>query len=153
MSPKFALQSVLDYRHSRVEGLEIELAELLKEARQYQELLNKLVQLKLNLLAELTERQAGEMDLFAIRHLRGNIQVVDTHSDQTRAAIVEVNQRVNAKRLEMVQARQEEETLNILKEKEIDRFKLEQSQAEGRQTDDVYISQAFRRHQSGEAFL
>ncbi len=153
MPPKFALQPVLDFRHSKVEALEIELAELLKEAQKFQNILNSLKELIADLLIELSDRQKGDIDLFAIQHLRGNIQLVEGRIEQVKAALVEANQRVELKRLEMVQARQEEETLHILKNKEIERFKEEQNLIENRQMDDVYISQAFRRQQAGEAYL
>ena len=77
MPPKFALQSVLDFRHSKVKSLEIQLAELLQVAQQYQTLLARLEEIQGELISELEERQRGEMDLFAIQHLRGNIQLVE----------------------------------------------------------------------------
>jgi len=153
MPPKFTLQPVLDYRHSRVEGLEIELAELLNLLQQHQDLLDKLQALQVGLLVDLSEKQMGEMDLFAIQHLRSNIQLVEDKIEQVKAALVEMQHKVDAKRTEVILARQGEETLKTLKDKEVKRLKLEQAQIEVRQVDDVYISQAYHKRQAGEAYL
>ena len=72
--------------------------------------------------------------------------------ERAQAALAEANQRVEAKRAELVQAKQGEETLNILKGKEIERYQTEQVKIENQMIDDVYISQAFQHRKMGEAY-
>ena len=52
------------------------------------------------------------------------------------------------KRLDVVEARKSEESLNILKNKEIDRFNEEEKDKERHFQDDIYISQGFRQRRS-----
>jgi flagellar biosynthesis chaperone FliJ len=58
---------------------------------------------------------------------------------------LELARQVQAKQQELVAARQEEEVLVILKDKEVERYQAEQAQQENRLQDDIYIAQAHRR--------
>jgi flagellar export protein FliJ len=147
MPPKFSLQTVLDVRHSRVEAFEIELGELMTA---WQEGQNMLAALKANLnevYKELHQAQSGEMDLFAIDHLRANLKDIQNRIAQVEQALQILEQHIQEKRAELVAAKQAEETLRTLKTKEIDRYKIELALYESKQQDDVYISQAFRNKQ------
>jgi flagellar export protein FliJ len=147
MPPKFSLQTVLDVRHSRVEAFEIELGELMTA---WQEGQNMLAALKANLnevYKELHQAKSGEMDLFAIDHLRANLKDIQNRIAHVEQALEILEQRILEKRAELVGAKQAEETLRTLKTKEIDRYKIELALYESKQQDDVYISQAFRNKQ------
>jgi len=147
MPPKFSLQTVLDVRHIRVEGLEIELGDLLTAQ---QEALVMLASLHSNLrgvFAMLHQAQSGELDLFAINHLHANVRDLQARIAQVEAALRILEEKIENKRNELVSAKQAEETLQTLKKKEIDRYKTELALYENKQQDDVYISQGFRNKQ------
>jgi flagellar export protein FliJ len=144
MPPKFSLQAVLDVRHSRVEALEIELSELLMAQREGEAMLVSLKELQGNIFRLLQEQQSGEIDLFAVAHLRADLVLNQEKIAQVLEALKVLAGRIDAKRQEIVLARQAEETLGTLKRKEIERFNSEQAVRESRAQDDIYIAQAFR---------
>lgn len=148
MTPKFSLQSVLDYRHSRVEVLEVELGSLVQAQKRGQTLLEALQESRQRLYGELDERQRGEMDLFMIAQLRSNLKMVGERMAEQQARLQALAGQIQAKRDEVVVARQDEEVLENLKRKESDRWQAEQAQAENRMQDDLYIAQAYRSERS-----
>ncbi len=149
MAPKFSLQNVLDLRHGKVELLEGELAKLLS-ARQKMEDLLLYLRLKLTeLFDQLSKAQTGEMDLFKINVLHANILHLNQRIESVEIELAQQNQAVEAKRGELVRAKQDEETLEILKKKRLEVYEAEQVQIELRAQDDIYIARAFRNQQQG----
>ena len=148
MPPKFSLQTVLDVRHSRVESLEIELGRLRQEKHQKEALCEALSNAQDTLYENLHERMQGDVDLYLINHLRNNINNITQQIQQTQKAIQLLEDAIEQKRLEVVEAKKSEESLNILKNKEIERFNEEEKDKERRFQDDIYISQGFRQRRS-----
>ena len=148
MLAKFSLQSILDYRHSRVEGLEVELGQLLQAQQQAQSVLEALQFRHGHLIERLGKVQTGEIDLSQIAQLRTNIQMVEHQIVRQHNLINALVEKISAKRAEMIRAKQDEESLNTLKRKENDRFQVQLAQLENRQQDDAYISQGWRAAQS-----
>lgn len=148
MPRKFSLQPVLDYRHSLVDAMEVELAGLQAEKQRAVALLEKLYAFKEQLFQELHEQQNGEMNLQAIGHSRSNLKTVEDLIRQQSKTIEELDVRIKAKLAEVIQAKQDAETLVTLKNKEEERFKAEQARQESRLQDDIYIAQAHRRGNS-----
>ncbi len=145
MTPKFSLQPVLDYRHNRVEMLEVELSRLLQAQQRGQTFLEALKDSQARLFEQLNQCQQGEIDLFLLARLRSTLKVVNQHIQQQQERLRELAVQVQAKRQEVVTARQDEAALEILKNKEIERYQQEQAQQEKHQQDDVYISRAYHR--------
>jgi flagellar export protein FliJ len=145
MAPKFGLQSVLDFRHSRVEALELDFSKLQEVRRQGLEMQAAYRQNLSDIYTRLQAGQEGDIDLFAIQHLRQDSLTIKKQLDQIVEALALLDGRIEDKRKEIVAARQAEETLNTLKNKETDRWQAEQVLIEGKQQDNVYIAQAFRR--------
>lgn len=144
MPPTFNLQSVLDVRHSRVEALEIELGKMLALQQEVQRIYDLLLAQQAELFARLVEAQSGELDMFQISVLHANVLQNDEQVKRVAEELVKINSLVDAKRQELVEARQDEETLQILKRKRIEVFNAEQAIKEARTQDDIYIAQAFR---------
>ncbi len=144
MPPIFNLQSVLDVRHGRVEAIEIDLSKLLSLQQEVQTILDNLLTQQTELFEQLLEAQSGELDLFKITVLRADVLQNDEQVKRVREELVRVKSMVEAKRLELIEAKQEEETLQILKRKRIELFNAEQAEKEARTQDDIYIAQAFR---------
>jgi flagellar export protein FliJ len=145
MAPKFSLQPVLDYRHSRVEILEVELGRLVNSQQRSQTFLEALQSTRSRIYDQLTARQQGELDLMMISQLRSNLTAVNDRIAQQQLQLKELERQVQEKRQDVILARQDEEALNTLKKKEDEQRKINQDQQENRQQDDVYIAQAFRR--------
>jgi flagellar export protein FliJ len=145
MGPKFSLQAVLDFRHTRVETLEMELAKLQETYRQGLDMQTQCQDSLAQLYLQLQQEQNGELNLFNINHLRQDAHSTKERLEQIKQALAAVEERIEIKRQEIVSARQAEEALNILKEKENNRWAAEQVLVESRQQDNVYIAQAFRR--------
>jgi flagellar export protein FliJ len=149
MPPKFSLQTVLDIRHSKVEALEIKLGKLLFNLKEARGRMAAQQELQQQLFKDLYQKQSGQLDLFAVTSIRAEL-------DQVAHRIVSLEQSIEALKIQVVNQRQEiviakqsEEVLDILKEKEIERFKAEQTQQESKAQDDIYISQAFRQRSQG----
>jgi flagellar export protein FliJ len=145
MPPKFTLQPVLDYRHRRVEALEIELGRLLREKKRAEEKLQSLFNRQYELLEEIRAVQEGELDMPRIRQLYNGLTNLQKMIDQQKLVLAEIMQQVEEQRKKVVKARQDEETLEILKEKEEERLMQEEKRKENALRDDIYIAQAFHK--------
>ena len=149
MTPKFSLQTVLDFRHGKVELLEIELGKLLAAHQKTQSLFTALQEYQISLLDQLSVTQSGEIDLVRMNLLRLNILQI---SEQIELVAIELKKQVKEieiKRAEMIKARQSEETLEILKRNRNELYLAEQVQIEAQAQDDIYIARAFRNQQQG----
>ncbi|MCB9134652.1 MAG: flagellar FliJ family protein [Anaerolineales bacterium] len=144
MTPKFSLQSILDYRHSKVEALEVELSQLNHGLQQAQSVLQGLIFRHSHLLESLGKQQLGDVDLNQLTQVRTNLQLVERQIVRQQAQVATLAEKVAAKRAEVVQAKQDEEALNTLKRKENERIQAQLRQQEDRQQDDAYIAQSWR---------
>ncbi|MBP7690321.1 MAG: flagellar FliJ family protein [Anaerolineales bacterium] len=145
MPLEFALQSVLDYRHSRVEALEIQLGRLLFEQQQALQVREALQAERRQLFETMREKQAGTLDLPALAHLRFNLKHLEQRLARQEALLVELARRIEEGRAQVVAAKQEEEALVILKNKELERYLAEERKHENSQRDDLYIMRAHQR--------
>lgn len=144
MPNKFSLQSILDYRHSKVEGLEVELSQINHALQQAQSVLQGLTFRHGHLLESLGKQQLGEVDLTQLTQTRANLQLVERQITRQQAQIATLAEKVAAKRAEIVLAKQDEEALTTLKRKENERVQAQLRQQEDRQQDDAYIAQGWR---------
>jgi flagellar export protein FliJ len=149
MAPKFSLQNVLDIRHGKVELLEIELGQLQSAHRNNEELLQSLRKEHASLLVLLHTAQSGDMDMFKISALRSNISQINQRMEDAMLELARLNREIEKKRVELISAKQDEETLEILKRKRHETYLAEQVQLEARAQDDIYIARAFRKQQQG----
>lgn len=147
MPPRFSLQPVLDFRHSRLEALEVELGRLLAAHQRSRASLETLRAAQNSLFDQLLRQQMGEIDLVKIDQLRANLKVVQQGITERKAELEELARQIRDKRAEVVEAKQDEEILETLKSKEAERYLAEQDHKELRRQDDIYIAQAYRRLQ------
>ncbi len=145
MYPRFSLQAVLDYRTSLVEALEIEHGRLLAALQRARQVLETLRETRRSLVEQLRNAQLGLLDLVHIDQLRVNIELIDADIEKQEYEVARLEKEVEAKRLELVQARQDEEVLVILKDKAKEQFEAEMKLREGRQQDDIYISSHYQK--------
>lgn len=149
MPPKFSLQNVLDVRHGKVELLEGQMGKLLSARQKMEEFLQSLRNEQASLLNLLHAAQSGEIDLFKISALRSNILNINQRIDDAMLELARLNREIEKKRVELIKAKQDEETLEILKKKRYEVYLAEQNQLEARAQDDIYIARAFRNQQQG----
>ena len=144
MPPNFSLQNVLDIRHDLVEALEIEFSRLLQLKVSQQSLLDHYLVLQADLMDKLAAAQTGDLALFNLRILHENILSVDNLIKAAREKLFKIITAVENKQAELIKARQNEETLETLKNKRLEIYNAELAQYEAHVQDDIYISQAFR---------
>lgn len=149
MPPKFSLQNVLDVRHGKVELLEIELGKFLAFYRESEELYLSLQAEHGGLLELLNAAQSAEFDLFKISVIRSNILYLNNGIESLALELARQKQKIMEKRDELVKAKQDEETLEILKKKRHELYLAEQVLTEMRTQDDIYIARAFQNQQQG----
>jgi len=149
MAPKFSLQNVLDVRHSRVEALEIALGGLMAGLAEAQERLDTLKRYQAALMDALSSMLQGDMDLFTVGHLQQNIQEAGKMIGEAEKEVERLAELAEAKRMELVAAKQAEEALGILKNKMIEAYNNEQAQKEAHMQDEIYIARAFRGQMQG----
>ena len=143
--PRFALQAVLDYRHSLVEAFEIELGRLHTMRQEAQRVLEALLANQQQLYDDLRERQnTGALDLPLIAQARVSLKALEKRIAEQIQYLAQLDQQIEAKRQQLVKAKQDEETLAKLKEKEMERLAEEEARQEDRQRDDLYIARAYR---------
>ncbi|MCI0520750.1 MAG: flagellar FliJ family protein [Chloroflexi bacterium] len=145
MSPKFSLQPVLDYRHTRVELLEVELGNLMQSQKRGIAFLDVLKNSQGRIYTQLNESQHGDLDLFMLSRLRSSLKVVNDRIQEQQERLRELAHQVDLKRGEVIHAKQDEEVLRTLKNKEAEVYRQEQAQQENRLQDDIYINRAYRR--------
>ena len=150
MPPKFSLQTVLDVRHSRAEALEVEFSKLLAQERQLFNEIENLENTKDSLMSRLHDQMSGDMDLFVVAHIRANINQYIQAIETCHIALANLQVEIENKRRQLVAARQAEETLDILKRKEIKRYKDLEVIHENKEQDDIYIARNYQKRQEME---
>ncbi|MBN1267445.1 MAG: flagellar export protein FliJ [Anaerolineales bacterium] len=150
MPPKFSLQPVLDYRHRRVEAMEIELGRMMREKNRAEEKLRSFFTRQHEVLEEIRIVQEGDLDIQRIRQLYNGLRNLQKMIDNQKIILTEMMQRIEEKRKKIVNARQDEETLEILKDKEEERILVEENRKENALRDDIYIAQAYHKSQNLE---
>lgn len=146
MVAKFSLQSVLDVRHSRVEGLEIELSQLIQTENEALRHVQELERMQGELYAAMRAARQGEVKLSELALADQELVKLEKRLEEARGHRRRLQEQVDAKRAQLVQARQDEEVLETLKNKEIERQHAEQLRVENRAVDEIYVAQAFRQH-------
>lgn len=145
MPPKFSLQPVLDYRHSRVEAEQIELARLNQAYHQGCAHLDFLEEEMAQAYLKIGKMQTGKIDMDQLAQYRLRVRMLDIQIRDQQEMLADLTTQIDAQRDRLVHAKQDEETLVILKKKRLQVWKDEQRQKENAHRDDIYIAQAFNR--------
>lgn len=150
VAPEFTLQPVLEYRHRRVEALEIELGRMLREQKRAEDRLQALTTRQYELLEEMRALQEGSLDMKRIHQIYNGLRNLQRLINEQKQVLADIQARIDQQRSKVVRAKQDEETLEILKEKEEDRFLEEEKRKEEAARDDIYIAQAFHKNRNLE---
>jgi flagellar export protein FliJ len=142
MTPRFSLQNVLDYRHSKVEKLEVVFGRLQNQLMSAQNRMSTLQTEKQQLMQELGSFQNGNLDLQTILQARTYLKRVQKGIDRQQIEINRLSVEVENARIALIQAKQDEVALEKLSEKELQVYSDKVNIREKQQQDDIYISQA-----------
>lgn len=142
MAPKFSLQNVLDYRHSKVEKLEVIFSRLQNQYLSSREKLATMETEKTRLLQELGSHQSGNLNLQAILQARSYLKRLQKGIDRQLLEINRLKLETENARINLIQAKQDEAALEKLSEKELQVYTDKANMREKLQQDDIYISQA-----------
>jgi flagellar export protein FliJ len=142
MAPKFSLQNVLDYRHSKVEKLEVIFSRIQNQLLSSREKLATMESEKTRLLEELGSHQSGDLDLQAILQARSYLKRLQKGIDRQLQEINRLKLETENARINLIQAKQDEAALEKLSEKELQVYTDKANMREKLQQDDIYISQA-----------
>ncbi|MEI8131610.1 MAG: flagellar export protein FliJ [Leptolinea sp.] len=142
MPPKFSLQNVLDYRHSKVEKMEVVLGRLQHQLQAARDRMAMLETEKQHLMQELSAIQNGDLDLQVILQSRTYLKRLQKGMDRQQIEINLLTIEVENARIALVQAKQDEVALEKLSEKELQTYTDKVNLREKLQQDDIYISQA-----------
>jgi flagellar export protein FliJ len=142
MTPRFSLQNVLDYRHSKVEKLEVVFGRIQNQLQAAQNRMSIMDAEKQQLLQELGSFQNGNLDLQTILQARTYLKRVQKGIDRQQIEINRISVEVENARVALIQAKQDEVALEKLSDKEQQIYSDKVNIREKQQQDDIYISQA-----------
>jgi flagellar export protein FliJ len=142
MSPRFSLQNILDYRHNKVEKMEVVFGRLQNQLLLAKNQMLTLETQKQQLMQELGSFQNGNLDLQTILQARTYLKRVQKGIERQRIEIERLSVEVENARITLIQAKQDEVALEKLSEKELQVYSDKVNIREKQQQDDIYISQA-----------
>ncbi|BCY17951.1 MAG: flagellar export protein FliJ [Chloroflexi bacterium] len=142
MPPKFSLQNVLDYRHSKVETLEVAHGRLQHQLQKAIDQLHELEKARDSLLQELGSYQNGNLDLQKILQSRTFLKRIQKGMERQQQEIDRLKAEAEEARRALVQAKQDEAAMEKLSQKEMQVYTDRMNMREKQQQDDIYISQA-----------
>ncbi|HHH82315.1 MAG TPA: hypothetical protein ENL35_04945 [Chloroflexi bacterium] len=145
MPEDFTLQIVLDYRNSLVGKLELELAALKRERQRVESSLEHLHRVEYELHVALTrEQRCEDLDLISIEQLNQDLKVCTRKIEACLRTIEDLDVSIARKQIELTQAKQDEESIQKLKDAYLKRQKHRLSRLEAIQQDDIYTTQGQR---------
>jgi len=142
MPPKFSLQNVLDYRHSKVEKLEVIFGRTQNQLLLAKEQLAAMESERDTLLKDLGSYQNGDLNLQKILQARTFLKRVQKGMDRQKLEIAHLTIEAENARLALITAKQDEVALEKLSQKELQVYTDKANMREKQQQDDIYISQA-----------
>jgi len=142
MPPKFSLQNVLDYRHSKVEKLEVIFGRTQNQLLMAKEQLAAMESERDTLLKDLGSFQNGDLNLQKILQARTFLKRVQKGMDRQKLEISRLSVEAENARLALITAKQDEVALEKLSQKELQVYTDKANMREKQQQDDIYISQA-----------
>jgi flagellar export protein FliJ len=134
----FRLQSVLNLKASMVESLEMEFARLRVAHQNEENILTSLEQALEEQSKSLRQKQgSGPIDLEEIQLRQSYLRFLDDHVAQQTVRVERSREQLETKRDELVKGMQEEQTLEKLRERHIQRQAKEVQRLEARDIDEI----------------
>jgi len=145
----FSLQSVLDYRTSILEMRELELAELLREQQLQAQRLAGMQEARERVQSEMRRiQEAQKLDIGELCWWQERQDLLRNQIRAQQIRLGEIEERVSAKRKELLSAHQDEEALLKLREQE-ELAQLEhEKQRELHEADEIGTTRYYRRQKT-----
>lgn len=144
---KFSLEPVLRYKESLVDLFQMELATLEQRARQARAVRDALKTQIEHSNAELRDRlDQGRLDVDEVNRYRIYAADLSRRLDRQQAIVADLEAQVASKREELLEVRQDQEMLEELKQRQLERFQEEVHQAEAQLIDESAIVAFNRSH-------
>jgi flagellar export protein FliJ len=132
----------LDYRHSKVEKLEVILSQIQNQLHAARGRMTKLEIEKQKQMQELGAHQSGNLDLQTILQARTYLKRLQRSMERQQTEINRLSIEAENARIALIESKQDEAALEKLSEKELQIFTDKVNLREKQQQDDIYISQA-----------
>ena len=142
---RFRLQSVLRYKEKVEDDRKLELAALLTEKAEQEQRLVALDAERERVRAEVLGGMKGEVDVDAVARGLRHVDWLDDCRRRQAELIAELGHRVETKRQEVVEAMQERQALERLRERDRASYEAEQLHVEQTMMDEVATSRHFQR--------
>lgn len=150
MSDVFRLQQLLDLRRRAEEEKAIALATVEAEQQHLQFALQQLLAQEAAQLASMAvARQAGPLDPVNVEATRQYLQHLEALIERQRTQVIEVTTRVEAQRVELLEATREKRLLDRLEERHDETVVAEASRLENARTDEIAALRHRRLHGMG----
>lgn len=140
----FRLEPVLNYTSNIVDTLELEFAQLKLAHKNETEVLERLESAKMEEMDALQHQQHGVLDCEAILLRQKYLQVLDTQIVRQKARVRAAEEKVNAKRDELIDSMKSQKTLEKLKENHLAAQQLDDRRREARIIDDLVTTRYAR---------
>jgi len=133
---RFSLETVLDYKQQVLESLQAEHGAILLRVRQQEEVLEQTEEAHRQLNEEFTRRRAEGITIKDAVMLESGLRVLERDIDREAKKLAELRRQEEEKREEVVEAKKETSSLEMLRDK-----KLEQYRKEEAKQDELFIEE------------
>jgi flagellar FliJ protein len=133
---RFSLDTVLDYKQQVLTSLQSEYGAAQLRVRQQEEVLEQTERAHRELNEEFTRRRAEGITIKDAVMLEGGLRVLERDIDREAQKLLKLQKQAEEKREEMVEAKKETSSLEMLRDK-----KLEQYRKEEAKQDELFIEE------------
>lgn len=138
---QFSLDSVLSYKQQVLEGIQNEYAALTAKVRQQEERVRAVRQRYADLNQEFREKEAFGMTIVEARRYESGLRFLEMEIQREETLLKELREQAEAKRRELVAARQDTATIEKLKEKKLEDYRKSVQKSEEQFIDELVSAQ------------
>jgi flagellar FliJ protein len=134
---QFPLDTVLDYRRQVQDSLQVELGTFTAEVRRQEEVLAAARQRYSEVNEEYREKKAGGIRIAEVRGYEAALDVQEAEIARETAKLKKLQRRMEAKRRELVSAKQDASSVEKLREKKLRAYTKDMEKSEEQFIDDL----------------
>lgn len=134
---QFPLDTVLDYRRQVQDSLQVELGSVTAEVRRQEEILSAARQRYFEINQEYREKKARGMRIAEVRGYETALEVQEAVVSRETAELRKLQRQMEAKRRELVSAKQDASSVEKLREKKLRAYTKDMEKSEEQFIDDL----------------